>query len=150
MAMGIMEQLSWLTTRVKRLCCAVDKIKESGAGSYKVYSALLFQNGHNDPTTTVLQNTLGVDITWTRTNDGVYQSNVFDPSGVGDCAANGLKIFTLSGFQNVDSTPTNGIISSFFYSGSCTFVIQTIDTNVPPLNSDGVLNYTPIEIRLYE
>ncbi len=45
MAMGIFQQLDWLTTRVKRLCCAVEQIQQSGAGSYKVYTALLTQSG---------------------------------------------------------------------------------------------------------
>jgi hypothetical protein len=40
MALGLFEQLAWLTTRVKRLCCAVEQIQQSGAGSsYKVYTA---------------------------------------------------------------------------------------------------------------
>jgi hypothetical protein len=48
MAMGIFEQLTWLTTRVKRLCCAVEQIQQSGAGSYRVYTALLTQSGGDD------------------------------------------------------------------------------------------------------
>ena len=32
MAMGIFEQLSWLTTKVKRLCCAVKKLEQNSAG----------------------------------------------------------------------------------------------------------------------
>lgn len=123
----------------------------SPTAPYKVYSALLFQDGTtDDPTTTVLENTLGVDITWTRTALGVYQSSVFDPSGTGDCGTNGLKIFTLSGFQNVDSTPISGKILNFYYStGNCTFQITTVNDDLPPLTADGVLWYTPIEIRLY-
>jgi len=49
MAMGIFQQLDWLTTRVKRLCCAVEQIQQSGAGSYKVYTALLTQSGGDGP-----------------------------------------------------------------------------------------------------
>ena len=45
MAIGLFEQLNWLTTRVKRLCCAVEQIQQSGAGSYRVYTALLTQSG---------------------------------------------------------------------------------------------------------
>jgi len=47
--MGIFQQLDWLTTRVKRLCCAVEQIQQSGAGSYKVYTALLTQSGGDNP-----------------------------------------------------------------------------------------------------
>jgi len=45
MAWTIFGQLDWLTVRVKRLCCAVDQIKKSGAGSYKVFTALVSQSG---------------------------------------------------------------------------------------------------------
>jgi hypothetical protein len=45
MALGIYEQLAWLTNKVKKLCCAIDLLKQSGAGSYKVYTALLTQSG---------------------------------------------------------------------------------------------------------
>ena len=48
MSMGIYEQLEWLTERVKKLCCSIEQIKESGAGSYKVYTALLTQSGGNN------------------------------------------------------------------------------------------------------
>lgn len=49
MAQGIFEQLAWLTNKVKKLCCAIDLLKQSGAGSYRVYTALLTQNGGDDP-----------------------------------------------------------------------------------------------------
>lgn len=39
---------------------------------YKVYTALLSQSGGDPPTGTVLQNTLGVNVTWTYINPGVY------------------------------------------------------------------------------
>jgi hypothetical protein len=41
---------------------------------YKVYSALLNQNGTNAPTATVLENTLG-DITFAYLADGTYSCN---------------------------------------------------------------------------
>lgn len=39
---------------------------------YKVYTALLSQTGTNDPIATVLENTLGGNIVWTRIDEGVY------------------------------------------------------------------------------
>lgn len=36
MAMGIFEQLGWLTTRVKRLCCAINAIKIGGLESRNI------------------------------------------------------------------------------------------------------------------
>lgn len=39
---------------------------------YKVYTALLSQTGTNAPIATVLENTLGGNIVWTRIDEGIY------------------------------------------------------------------------------
>lgn len=41
---------------------------------YKVYTALLTQTGTNAPVATVLENTLGVNIVWTRLSTGFYRA----------------------------------------------------------------------------
>jgi hypothetical protein len=45
---------------------------EDVGGAYKVYTALLSQSGTNNPTATVLHNTLGGAITFSRTGIGQY------------------------------------------------------------------------------
>jgi len=48
--------------------------------SYKVYTAILNQSGTNNPTVTILQNSLGGNIVWTRFATGSYKgtlSNTF-------------------------------------------------------------------------
>lgn len=65
MAQGIFEQLAWLTNKVKKLCCAIDLLKQSGAGSYRVYTALLTQSGDSVPSTTVGDETLSKGTTYT-------------------------------------------------------------------------------------
>ena len=47
---------------------------------YKVYSALLTQSGTDAPVATVLENTLGGEVVWSRYSEGVYMgelSNTF-------------------------------------------------------------------------
>jgi len=39
---------------------------------YKIYNAVLTQSGNLAPVATVLQNTLGGTVVWTRDSDGVY------------------------------------------------------------------------------
>lgn len=57
-----------------------------GGLPYKVYTALLSQEGTNDPVATVLENTLGSDIVWKRSgSQGIYYGenvNFSDPSKV--------------------------------------------------------------------
>lgn len=48
----------------------VDTIPSGPA--YKVYSALITQSGTNTPVATVLENTLGLNITWVRNSVGQY------------------------------------------------------------------------------
>lgn len=57
-------------------------VPTSGA-SYKVYTALLTQSGTDAPVATVLENTLGGTVVWTRDFAGVYSgtlSNAFPAS----------------------------------------------------------------------
>ena len=75
----IFGRLDWLTKTVKRLCCNVDKIKtdieaiqDSGAGSYKVYTAIVTQTGTTDPVVNVLENTIDPDITMIRNEASSY------------------------------------------------------------------------------
>ena len=42
---------------------------------YRSYVALLNQTGSSDPTVSILENTLGADIVWTRGNFGYYQGS---------------------------------------------------------------------------
>ena len=51
------------------------QITENGGSPYKVYTALLTQTGTNPPVATVLENTLGVNLTFGYLAIGVYTIN---------------------------------------------------------------------------
>lgn len=204
MAYGIFEQLAWLTTRVKRLCCAVDKIKESGAGSYKVYTALLTQTGGNEnvyvsynesliigvtylidnndggtadftnvgapnnnsgtyfvatgttptswgdnlsaeifynagaPVATVLENTIG-NIWFTYGGTGQYYLNFNETFDV-------TKIYCQGDSRSEDGT---GFRVTSLYGGYPNAVLITTTLPVASQQSDDLLSFTPIEIRIY-
>jgi len=104
------------------------------AGGYKVYTALLTQQGNQQasvPAATVLQDTLVGTITWTRTGIGAYTATI----------ANGL--FTLNKtmvfINNGSATATANIEWA-----SPTTTTITIDTS-----ADSVLTAASIEIRVY-
>lgn len=48
----------------------------AAARPYKVYTALLSQTGTSAPTATVLENTLGGDVVWTRFSIGTYRATL--------------------------------------------------------------------------
>lgn len=51
---------------------AIIEVAAGGAASYSVYTALLSQSGTNAPVATVLQNTLGGTVVWSRNGAGDY------------------------------------------------------------------------------
>jgi hypothetical protein len=103
MAIGLFEQLNWLTTRVKRLCCAVDQLQQGGS-SYKVYTALLTQSGGNDAYGTQA-GTLTVGVTYTIFDSiaGDDFTNVGGPLIVNNNDFNGAS------FVATATTPANWV-----------------------------------------
>jgi len=101
-------------------------------GGYKVYTALLTQEVGAAPVATVLQNTIGGTITWTRPGTaGVYTATIAD----GVFTANKTMVF----INNGSASSTNNIE---WASNTTTTVI--IDTT-----ADSVLAAASIEIRVY-
>ncbi len=144
MAMGIFQQLDWLTTRVKRLCCAVEQIQQSGDGSYRVYTALLNQSGINPPTAEVLENTFGGEATFEYIQPGIYgitfpivspREKVWISLTNNKYGENAILQYEING------TPISGFVihTSKFTLGS--------PTNISLAND--CLEYASLEIRVY-
>lgn len=55
---------------------AIIEVAAGGAASYSVYTALLSQSGTNDPVATVLQNTLGGTVVWSRNTTGDFSATL--------------------------------------------------------------------------
>ena len=104
------------------------------AGGYKVYTALLTQAGNTAadiPIATIMQNTLGGTIAWTRTGAGAYTATISD------------ALFTLNKtmvFINGGSATATANIEW----ASPTTTTITIDTT-----ADSVLTGGSLEIRVY-
>lgn len=98
--------------------------------TYKKYVALLTQSGTNAPVATVLENTLGGTVVWTRSTDGIYHGTL---SGVFTASKTATLITNV---PNVATIVTGGRSSS----------------DVVVVNTDGVdgtLSSATIEIRVY-
>jgi hypothetical protein len=108
---------------------------------YKVYSALLTQSGTDAPTAIVLENTIG-EITLEYEVQGTYKissDNLFatgktfiNISNIGQEPSDFMLIY-------IDGNILN-LTESFFF-------ITTLDS--PSTYANGILNNTPIEIRVY-
>ena len=103
---------------------------------YKVYTALLTQTGTNAPVATVLENTLGVDINWTRLSVGSY-------SGVST-----KPIFNLEKTHHIINSNNQGL--EFEATGELNNIDDwRIYASDGGIGKDSLLNYLPIEIRVY-
>ena len=122
-------------TFFKKINEIIDWINNIGTPSYKVYTALLTQEGSLAPTVVVLENTIG-SIVWTRSLAGQYSG-------------------TLSGAFTANKTyyrVTNNADGNFFLNS------LLVNTNVIGLLSfdyttgayaDDAMQQVPIEIRVY-
>ena len=107
---------------------------------YKVYTALLTQSGTNAPVATVLENTLGGDVVWSRHGVGVYSGTL---SGV----------FTLEKTYVILGIPDNVSNAVGYFVTNLTSRPNSISLGTPEITtnvlSDGILYVTSIEIRVY-
>jgi hypothetical protein len=108
-----------------------------GSSSYLVYTALLTQSGTDAPVATVLQNTLGGTVVWTRFGEGIYIGTL-----AGAFAA--AKTFVIA--QQANSGNSLGIDVGNDSVDAIYLTTFNIGTGA---NADGQLINAPVEIRVY-
>ena len=102
--------------------------------TYKKYIALISQTGTNDPTISILENTIG-DIVWTRAAVGRYEATLLNAFPLQD------KVYLINNNTQLDT------YIRFYWTNSDMVQIRTLDfTNTL---QDGMLDYNTIEIRVY-
>lgn len=120
---------------------------ESVARPYKVYTALLSQTGTNAPTALVLENTLGVTLTWARNGVGKYYA--FAPTGSN---VNNTFVMINNSYVSPSPTPPQIVINGNFYVEDEAIFINTFSNGVLSdniLSNIDIYNKTSIEIRVY-
>jgi hypothetical protein len=105
---------------------------------YKVYSALLTQAGTDAPVATVLQNTLGGTIVWTRDSVGTYTGTL-----AGAFTLNKTWLIITGWVQNISFANISVIDVD-----SVSVISSQYDEGGPISQADGALNAS-IEIRVY-
>lgn len=118
----------------------IDWINNIGAPSYKVYTALLTQTGTDAPVPTILQNTLGADITWSYAGQGTYNGTL---SGV---------FVEDKTFLAINKSRAGGRQFSLYRNDDNEIeVITEIFDGLTPVftATDDILIKTSIEIRVY-
>ena len=108
-----------------------------GGRPYTSYVALLNQNSTNAPTATVLENTTGNNITWTRVNTGIYR-------GTWDTALADMdKVFFAPALGNLKNQT---VVVNVFSASTTQF---QVGVQAQGSLADSELIRTGIEIRIY-
>lgn len=117
---------------------------------YRTYRALLVQIDENPPVATVVENTLGIDITYTYTSDGLYvgtlNRNLFSDQTT---TINGEKVevFITPSASTVNDTV---VLLNSYSTGTNTIGIITRQGGDTPVNNQlGIALGTSLEIRVY-
>ncbi len=114
-------------------------IINSGSNGVKVYKALLTQTGTNVPVATVLENSLGGAIVWSRDSQGFYIGSL-----VG-AFPNELKVFSLLGMQKND----NDVLFQQGWNDADSIYIATYKVDGGTVLADSLLINTSILIEVY-
>lgn len=102
---------------------------------YKVYTALITQSGTNDPTATVLENTLGGTVVWTYSDVGNYLGTL-----TGAFTSNTLIFPVYAGFNSQLYLDTYTTINNSHFPNAI---------NLQTGEIDDYLNNHLIQIRVY-
>lgn len=111
------------------------RVSRKNALGYTEYVALLTQSGANAPTATTIKNDTGATVTWTRSIAGFY---------VGTFSSAVLTTNKTVQFINEQSNLYHYRTS---YGGTSSVVVYTM--NLTGTLVDGVLNGTPVVVRIY-
>lgn len=110
-----------------------------GSASYLVYTALLTQTGTDAPVATVLENTLGGTVVWTRDAAGIYTatlSSAFTEKKTIVCPDYTIGYYLSNLSATIKGSRVSSNVVSLAYSGGVDF-------------SDDGINDVLVEIRVY-
>ena len=118
-----------------KLTTATANFNGGGAAPYKVYTALLTQSGTDAPVATVLENTLGGEVVWSRRFLGTYEGIL-----IGAFTENKttIQIIANRGKGHTTTSSVNDVDSVFLG------MVNAVNSL-----ADDILENTPIEIRVY-
>lgn len=109
---------------------------------YLVYTALITQTGTDAPVATVLKNTLGVTLTWSRVSEGAYK--VTASSGIF------LEAKTWTIINNINIAGTNYFDINRLSNTEVFVASSVFDAGTPPyVPADGIIAALSLEIRIY-
>jgi len=120
-----------------------------GALPYKVYTALLSQSGTDAPVATVLQNTLGVSVVWSRDGAGAFTATFSLP-----IITNSSNIGETTNWVVIDGRSNNGdqlggaALTWAFYGSSTEIYFEIYDITTGT-KGDGFMQDMYLEIRVY-
>lgn len=121
-----------------------ERVKSLEDKIYKVYTAIITQTGNSEPTAVVLSNTLGGEVTFSRSQAGAY--NINSSALFGDTPP-----FIVLG-SNREPANTGGTVSTLItrYNNSSSLALWSMNPALTSfIEGDGAIKDLAIEIRVY-
>lgn len=113
---------------------------------HKVYTALLTQSGTDAPVTTVLENTLGGTVVWTRSGVGEYIGTLVGAFPLNKCSiGNGDGVSGVIIYTDV----INQYILMLTRISSNSIKLTQFDSYFMAATVDGIASAVPVEIKVY-
>lgn len=119
----------------------IEEISIANPNAPKVYKALLTQTGTSAPVATVLENTLGGTVVWTRNGPGQYTGTL---SGV---FTNNKTCIFIQGSNDGDTSSAT-IYDRAYRSSVNEITLVTVSLD-PISNADSIMNGTSLLIEVY-
>lgn len=142
-----LEKINLTETTIETLQTDVEELQNNPIDSkpYKVYTALLTQDGSNAPTVVELENTLGLTFTLNRQNTGTY--NILGTNIVLPLNKTTVDIGSIKSTSNITDAKINVTLTQ---TGTNAIQINTFMALSSTWNrSDFCLYNTKLEIRVY-
>ena len=111
-----------------------------------MYTALLTQSGTNAPVATVLENTLGGIVVWTRSGVGEYIGTLAGAFPLNKCSiGNGDGVSGVIMYTDV----VNQYILMLTRTSSNSVKLTQFDSYFLAATTDGIASAVPVEIKVY-
>lgn len=139
---------SYTGTATRSLSVDVDGNVIETAAAPKVYVATLTQTGSSDPSATVIENTTGETVTWTRSGTGEYTCTI---TGNAFTLSKTAVFVNFGGYATI--SPYDGLLINVQSKRVSTSDVEVKTLGLPRGGSiqldDGLLNVASIKIEIY-
>ena len=124
----------------------VEQLPTASDDAIKIYKALISQDGENPPIVTVLENTLGGEVVWTRSAEGDYRGTLENAFPLGKTLVYPYGMnYICAGY--IDGNENDKEAYRVIPANSGNFI--NVQTYRDEILRDGMIYFAPIQVLVY-